>query len=353
LDQNNIVIANKLLEIAEEDLKAAEVLYVNELMRPSLYHLEQASEKILKAYLIGVLLYPMKFIVDNAEKVGTAGKFGEVHKTLKQANNYIDPKNFGHDFSGFTKKFLPELFKRYCSKELVDYATATTKAWLNSMGMNKERIIDKLVKQGATREVAEKVYNLFFDILAQEDKKGKDNREEDKKGELCEKAKSEFGASLEKLKNEEEPCLENTARSIKDESAEEIYNDFISKYRELLDKDKKDKDKKIGEIDKKIGEILGATSLNDILSKSFPEEKTGEFLRNFVKSNVLIFMMVPLQFCLSKYYNATRYGEGTVPEKEFEAIPITIEKLNHIYEITRSLISLSLQDQPTGVDKSG
>jgi len=50
LDQNNIVIANKFLEIAKEDLKAAEVLYVNELMRPSLYHLEQASEKILKAY---------------------------------------------------------------------------------------------------------------------------------------------------------------------------------------------------------------------------------------------------------------------------------------------------------------
>jgi len=144
------------------------------------------------------------------------------------------------------------------------------------------------------------------------------------------KGKVRVRGILRKAEKQEKPCLEKTTPYIEDESAEKAYNDIISKYnRELLGK--------------KIGEILGAASLNDILPKSILEEKIEELLKFLIISNVLIFMMVPLQFCLSNYYNATLYGDGTVPEEEFKAIPITIEKLNHLHELTRSLISLSLQ----------
>lgn len=47
-------IVNGLLEKAWEDLRASKVLYEYGLKAQALAHLEQASEKILKAYLKGM-----------------------------------------------------------------------------------------------------------------------------------------------------------------------------------------------------------------------------------------------------------------------------------------------------------
>lgn len=331
MDDSHADIINKLLKHAEEDLKAAKVLYENELMLQSLYHLEQASEKILKAYLIGVLLYPMKLIVDNAESVGTAEKFRDIHSWLKSATyNYMVPKNLGHTFSGFLKEFLPRLYKAYCSGRLVDYVNATLRTWLPRVRrMSKERIVAKFMEQGATREVAEKIYNLLIYVLSQPAPiaVGEDIRRKS-----CEKAKSDFGASLEKLGKEEEPCLEATTLFVEyvEKLAEKAYNQVVSEYRELLGQ--------------KIGEVLEAVGLSNILPKSILEEKIEDFLRNLVIGNIVIYMMLPLHFCLLKYYPATRYGEGTVPKEEFKTIPNTIKTLDHIHEITKTLTSLSLQD---------
>ncbi len=327
-------IIDRLLKHAEEDLKAAKVLYDNELMLQSLYHLEQASEKILKAYLIGVLLYPMKLIVDNAESLGTAGKFRDIHGWLKSSiYNNIVPKNLGHAFSGFMKEFLPHLYKGYCSGRLIDYVNATLRAWLPRVRMSKERIIAKLVEQGATKEVAEKVYNLLINVLSQP---APIAIGEDIRRKSCEKARSDFGASLEKLGDEEKPCLQAAALLVEyvEELAEKAYTQVTTEYRGLLGQ--------------KIGEVLEAVGLSDILPRDLLEETIEYLLRKFVIGNIVIYTTLPLHFCLLKYYNATRYGEGTVPKEEFEAIPNTIKTLNRLHELTRTLILLSLQDQPAG-----
>ncbi len=331
MDDSHADMVNKLLKHAKEDLKAAKVLYESELMLQSLYHLEQASEKILKGYLIGVMLHPMKTIVDSAEGAGTAEKFRDIHNWLKSATyNYIVPKNLGHTFSGFMKEFLPRLYKAYCSERLVDYVNATLRSWLPRVRrMGKERIVAKLMEQGAMRETAEKVYDLLIYVLSQP---APITIGDDIRRKSCEKARSDFGASLEKLREEEKPCLQATSFFVEyvEELAEKAYNQVVSEYRELLGQ--------------KIGEVLEAVGLSDILPRDFLEETIENLLRKLIIGNTVISATLPLHFCLLKYYHATRYGEGTVPKEEFEAIPNTIKTLGHIHDITRTLILLSLQD---------
>ena len=330
MDENYADAIYKLLAHAEEDLKAAKVLYENELMLQSVYHLEQASEKILKAYLIGVLIYPMKFAVDVAENVSTAEKFRDVHIWLKRAvYNYLVPKKLGHDFSGFLKDFLPRLYKAYCSGRLIAYVNATLRSLFSRVKMSKEHIIVESMKQGVAREVAEKLYNLIIHVLSQ---LAPTTIGEDIRRKFCEKAKLDFVSPLEKLSKEEKPCLQVTTLFVEyaEEVAERVYNEVISEYGEFLSR--------------KTREVLEAVDLVDILSQRILEETVEGFLRSVTVDRFAVYMMLPLHFCLLKYYHATRYGEGTVPEEEFETIPHTIKTLSHIHGITKNLTSLSLQE---------
>ena len=137
--------------------------------------------------------------------------------------------------------------------------------------------------------------------------------------------------SLEKLREEDTPCLQATTLFVDYvvELAEEAYNQAISEYREVLDQ--------------KIGEVLEVVGLSDIFLKNLLEERIENLLRNLIVGNIVIYMMLPLHFCLLKYYNATRYGGGTVPKEEFENIPNAINTLGRIHEITRTLVLLSRQ----------
>ncbi|MEL9908249.1 MAG: hypothetical protein QXJ03_02950 [Desulfurococcus sp.] len=305
--------------------------YERGLMLQSLYHLEQASEKTLKAYLIGIWFYPMKIVVDTAENIGTAGEFRDIHHRLKSAiYNYIVPRNLGHDFSRFLNRFLPWLYKAYCSERLVEYVNATLKAWLQRVIINKERVIAKLMEQGTTREIAEKVYSLLVYIFSQPAPItiGGDIRRKS-----CDKARLDFGTSLEGLKREDRPCLQATTLFIDYvmKLAEEAYNQAILEYREVLDQ----------KIRKEVLEPLG---LSDIFPKNFTNSLIKDLLKSLIVGNIVIVMTLPLHFCLFKYYNATRYGEGTVPKEEFENIPNVIDTLRHIHRITITLISRSRQD---------
>jgi len=55
-------------------------------------------------------------------------------------------------------------------------------------------------------------------------------------------------------------------------------------------------------------------------------------------------MTFPLHFCLFEYYDVVRYGEGTVPQEEFDAIPEVINTLEYVYEMMKTLLSLSLYE---------
>lgn len=330
MPSNHVDVADRLLKHAEEDLEAAKVLYERGLMLQSLYHLEQASEKTLKAYLIGIWFYPMKEVVDTAENIGTAEKFRDIHYQLKSAiYNYIVPRNLGHDFSRFLNRFLPWLHEAYCSERLVEYVNVTLKAWLQRVTINKERVIAKLMEQGTTREMAEKVYSLLVYILSQPAPItiGGDIRRKS-----CDKARLDFGTSLERLKREDRLCLQATTLFIDYvmKLAEEAYNQTILEYREVLDQ--------------KIREVLEPLGLSNIFPENFKNFLIKDLLRSLIVGNIVIVMTLPLHFCLFKYYNATRYGEGTVPKEEFENIPNAINTLRHIHRITTTLISLSRQD---------
>ena len=59
------ILAKRLLDKAKKDLKIAnKVINDPEVCELALFHLEQASEKILKAYFIGVIVGSMAFLYE-------------------------------------------------------------------------------------------------------------------------------------------------------------------------------------------------------------------------------------------------------------------------------------------------
>lgn len=138
------------------------------------------------------------------KKWGTAGKFRDIHGLLKSAIYIVLKKSVipsADSWRDFFHTYLKQLFGK-----VVDYVNATVRAWLPRVRMSKKCIVAKLMEQRASGEVAEKVYNLVIHVLSQPVPIaiGEDIRQK-----LCEKARPDFGVSLEKPGKEEEPCLED------------------------------------------------------------------------------------------------------------------------------------------------
>jgi len=283
---------------------------------------------MLKAYLIGFMFYSMKFVVDLAERVDVANNFRDVHIRLKSLiYNYIVPKNLGHALSGFMEKFLPFFFEAYCSGRLLNYVNATLKSLTPLIKDSKEHLIKNLMLRGATKEVAEKAYGLLYQVFTQ--KPALITVNEDVKVKSCSEAEKNFGVFLRAPKEWREPCLKATTLLIEyvKNLAEEAYTQAISDYKELLNKS--------------IGELLESSKLSNILPKKILEEAVEDYLRITLIGNIIIIMAFPLHFCLFKYYDAVRYGEGAVPQEEFDAIPEAINTLEYVYEMIKTLLSLS------------
>ncbi|MEM0463044.1 MAG: HEPN domain-containing protein [Thermofilaceae archaeon] len=156
-----------LLERAEEDLESAEILYCRKrTRRNSLYHIEQALEKTLKAIIMGVLLELLESIIEVAEKLGIANQHREVHQFLKQeVKNYKKPVKLGHDLRGFADTFLPGLYEKFCTSRLIAYLKDVYEKFAHQMRQNKQILVAHLKHQGLDGQRAENALELLATLF--------------------------------------------------------------------------------------------------------------------------------------------------------------------------------------------
>ena len=158
-----------LLDKAREDLEASRILYERGLKASALNHLEQASEKILKAYFIGYLIDFLRFIYELAEQANAQEFNRDIHRLVKQAvKQYAIPKHLGHDFNAFLNEFLPKLYVGVCGGIFASYFRySIAHSFIPYVSRYRERILATLMEEGLDRVQAEKLPDAVIRIVHQ------------------------------------------------------------------------------------------------------------------------------------------------------------------------------------------
>jgi len=297
---------NKLLDLARDDIRASEILYKEKIIPLSFFCLEQASEKILKAYFMSYFVFPLKSVVEIAEKVGTNNKFRKLHSKLKKVNNFIQPKSYGHEITPFFDNFISDLYNAYCRGTFNMYVENT----LRKATETKEQVLEKMMNKGYTRDEAERTYQLINALLPLLPLLSSDIIRK----QSCNKEK--FMGSLKQLRKIKHPCLKIAIQPFLE------YEQKLSDYKDMLDK--------------KIDEFMEIINV-DIIPEQY-KITVKDALKIFLDSAIM-FMLIPLHLCLREYYNA-RYGDVEIPEEEIEAVPLVIEKIKHAHEIVNEIIHI-------------
>jgi len=274
------------LDKASEDIKAAEILYSENLKELAIFHLEQASEKILKAYFIGFLGVPFKYLLGMYEFAKGTGAFPakipdnykEPHQKIKDIINQLtNPKNLGHDLAKFLDKELRDLL---CKAGFEEYLEFLGNGFVNALYKQKQKLIEKFLKDGLNPEQAESEVNSsinsltqFLELLTTSIKTSNSINA------MCkEEARSSLNnkESLKEMEKSLGPCIHGEV---------ETYKSIITKYRDL-----------IGKALKKEPQV--SQSANNILTSS--TDSNYEYLitlESFYDGIAPIFML-PLHLCL-------------------------------------------------------
>jgi len=62
------------------------------------------------------------------------------------------------------------------------------------------------------------------------------------------------------------------------------------------------------------------------------------FMIDFLRGIMLLTPLLTLHFCLYRYYESSRYPEGSIPVDEYQAIPEAIELLEEAHRLVEHLI---------------
>jgi len=327
-------LARRFLERALEDIKASEVLFNDGLKFSTLQHLEQASEKILKAYFIGFLINSLEFVYQIAERAGASKVYRSIHQLIARAvHHYSVPKHFGHELTGFLNDLLPKLYEGYCGGEFAKYVDYSIKRILIPfISERKQSFIEKLVNAGLTRDRAEKVLEIIVDLLTQIPGVIRDS---ELQKDLCSKRVEDvigFIDALEKIKESEKSCLHATVMLFR------LINEHLAKY--INEKIRDPETLSAIEYAKKLlSEMSEVANLLGI-KLPFKEVKLDELL-NYIRGNMVILMALPLHSCLVKYYEPSRFPEKDIPEEEFKAIPDALSTIKEIYNIVKYVIDVT------------
>ena len=324
-------LAKGLLDKALEDIKASEVLYHENLKGLAIFHLEQASEKILKAYFIGYLRKSYKYFFEMyefAERTGAfpvkiPDKYERVHQKIKGIIKQLtNPKNLGHDFAGFLDKQLKDLSKSICEVGFEGYLEFLANGFIAALYKQKQKFIKRLLDKGLNSEQAEnkinssiyilsqlfqqlitsiKTYNFTSSMCSNEVSSSTD----------IEEASKEIGES-------QEPCIHENV---------EIYKSITKDYRDYLEKLLKEN-------------LKAMQTTNNIITSSIDSsnENLKTFIEIFYYDTVVPIFLLLLHLCLYKYYNISRYPEGEIPEEEYEAIPEALELLKEVHKTVECII---------------
>lgn len=327
-------IVKGLLDKAWEDLRASRILYDNGLKALALNHLEQASEKILKAYFLGYIIDFLVFLYRIPERAGAYNVYRSMHQLVKHAvRNYSIPKNLGHRFDAFLNKFMPKLYESMCGGEFADYYEYSVKNGLIPyIEKHRGAVIGILVEEGLTREQAGKLVDVAIEYL----KQAPGTLRSDKtRSSLCKNDNArKFGRSLEELRRSKEPCLKATLQFYEfvSETVERYFREEVMKNKTLIEDLEKAR--------RALKQLAEYTEI-DLFEKY--GENIDTFTYSVVRGNILVYMILPLHYCLVKYYEATRYPDKEIPEevleKEYSEIPDAITVLEEVHSIVKELAS--------------
>jgi len=76
----------------------------------------------------------------------------------------------------------------------------------------------------------------------------------------------------------------------------------------------------------------------DLFELSELIKKLEKVLYEYIKGNIVIYMALPLHYCLCRYYEVSRYPEGEISDQEFEIIPQVLEVLRQLHEIIKDVV---------------
>ena len=325
----SVATPQKLLERAEGDLESAEILYCREKTRyNSLYHLEQALEKTLKAIIIGVLLKPLESTIDAAKKLGIADRHKEIHEFLgRGVMNYVQPARLRHDFKKFTDLVLPKLYEKFCTSDnLLAYFKDVYGGFAPSIEQNKGKFVTYLKRQGFSEQQAEKVYELLSTLPAEV----VSFLENNVKKPLCNPLSMDFKSIREQIMKTPAPCLKDVNNLVKD-----LEKQIRQKFEEEFEKAWKEH---YGALGARVEELAKVLKEAGITTAAEDIEGALRNLKDSLLGVIILFLALPLHWCLYRYYGA-RYGEIEVPAEDIEEIPSLIETIRHLHAVAKKLVS--------------
>lgn len=332
MNSDNIV--KGLLDKAWEDLKASRILYEYGLKAQALSHLEQASEKILKAYFIGYIVDFLAFIYKVAERASAYERYRGMHQLVKQGvKDYSVPKKLGHRFNAFLNKFLPNLYESMCGGEFADYYEYSIRHGLiPHVEEHRNKIINILMDEGLNREQAEKLLDIALEYLLQAPGTLRDSETREK---ICKSSGAKkFGHSLEELRRSKEPCLKATVQ---------FYEIVLGAIEEYFEKEMMKNKAIVEDMEKAKKAFRRLAEYTNISLFEKYGENIDEFLHTIIQENMVVYMILPMHFCLVKYYEASRYPDQEITEdvleKEYEVIPEAIKILEEVHGIVKELVS--------------
>ena len=319
-------LVKELLDKALKDIKASEILYRENLKDLAIFHLEQASEKILKAYFIGYQRKPLRYLLEMYEVAETTGtisaiipnKYKSLHQTIKDIIKQLaDPKNLGHDLAGFLDKKLRNLYEDICKVDFEGYLKFLLNGFIAALHILKPKFINGLRNKGINVKQAENEVNSSISFVAQLFNQLITYIENSNlKNIICNEEVRESISIKElskEIKENSEPCIYDSV---------EIYKSIDKEIRDLLEKSLRDENETIAKITSSI--IMYFRDNNTENSKTYIESLLYE-----VVSPIFV---LPLHLCLYKYYDISRYPGGKIPGEEYKIIPETIELLKEVHK---------------------
>lgn len=333
MSASNTNLVRKLLNRAWEDVEAAESLYSKGLRHSALYHLEQASEKALKAYFIGFLITPLKFIYELGEEARAFEVSRKIHQLLAKAvKHYAKPKSLGHKFTRFLNEFLLKLYEGYCGGDFAKYVDCSIKrALIPLINKRKQTFIAKLVATGLPEDRAKSVLEAIVEVITQIPGTIKSEELQKKLYSGSRGSLKNFVDVLEEIIKSKGPCLHLAIERYR--SVDDVLTKYIEEIKKKLElPSTMDQAKKLLI---EIADYLGIKFLKDM--------KVDAPISNYIRGNMLVFMVLPLHSCLAKYHDLARYPEDNIPEEEFNAIPEVLTLVKEVHNTVKSLVELMEQ----------
>jgi len=336
-------LARALLEKALEDLEATEVLYYyskKDLKELAIYHLEQASEKIIKAFFIGFIIDGLSYILhayDIAERAGSISinslsRYEELHQLIKNTvDGFKDPKRYGHNLK-LLDELLKQVHKEFCSGDFGGYLELVfIKGFIPALHAQKQKVVEELVSKGLSIEQSEDLFNFIIGSLTSFFKQYiAFIKSPDFESKVC---GDRFGRldvvkkASEKIKKSLEPCIHTSV---------EVSKSIDKIVKSILEKTLEGSPEAVQAFEK--AEI----SLRDITSQiglpTLGKSDLKTFIVNLLRGIVLVTSILPLHFCLLKYHEVSRYSKGGIPAEEHQAVPEAIELLKEVYGVVEHLI---------------